>query len=305
MSRIFHRPMFRKGGSAGGITSCLRQGYATGGGDLEADPGTEINPEIVATKTEVEEKVPSLSYADFGEIKPPEAPGFDWGSFGLNLMSGPSKGDIFSDIGEAGKEPYSRYRQGRAAYDMNKYKHKLAERQFNLEVYKALNDEDKIGIQKEIDYLVKTFGISEEEALNRVMPQYRKKADPSEQALKDEQAQTEKRQRQRNILMDQDTNLKYDDQAERLLKYRENRNKWKESGYTQDDSQVYLDIDDVNSKLIPNEDGSQLTYDGDNIKLDGDYIPGKIYVDVNSNSVYLFDGSKFTEVSLDVEDIKS
>ena len=203
------------------------------------------------------------------------------------------------------KEPYSRYRQGRAAYDMNKYKHKLAERQFNLEVYKALNDEDKIGIQKEIDYLVKTFGISEEEALNRVMPQYRKKADPSEQALKDEQAQTEKRQRQRNILMDQDTNLKYDDQAERLLKYRENRNKWKESGYTQDDSQVYLDIDDVNSKLIPNEDGSQLTYDGDNIKLDGDYIPGKIYVDVNSNSVYLFDGSKFTEVSLDVEDIKS
>ena len=304
MSRIFHRPMFRKGGSAGGITSGLRQGYATGGGDLEADPGTEINPEIVATKSVVEEAPPATPYA-YERIDPPEAPGFDWGSFGLNLMSGPSTGDIFSDIGEAGKEPYSRYRQGRAAYDMNKYKHKLAERQFNLEVYKALNDEDKIGIQKEIDYLVKTFGISEEEALNRVMPQYRKKADPSEQALKDEQAQTEKRQRQRNILMDQDTNLKYDDQAERLLKYRENRNKWKESGYTQDDSQVYLDIDDVNSKLIPNEDGSQLTYDGDNIKLDGDYIPGKIYVDVNSNSVYLFDGSKFTEVSLDVEDIKS
>ena len=302
MSRIFHRPMFRIGGSAGGITSGLRRGYANGG-DLEQDPGTKINPEIVATESVVE-KAPVTPYA-YERIDPPEAPGFDWGSFGLNLMSGPSKGDIFSDIGEAGKEPYSRYRQGRAAYDMNKYKHKLAERQFNLEVYKALNDEDKIGIQKEIDYLVKTFGISEEEALNRVMPQYRKKADPSEQALKDEQAQTEKRQRQRNILMDQDTNLKYDDQAERLLKYRENRNKWKESGYTQDDSQVYLDIDDVNSKLIPNEDGSQLTYDGDNIKLDGDYIPGKIYVDVNSNSVYLFDGSKFTEVSLDVEDIKS
>ena len=300
MSRIFHRPMFRKGGPAGGITSGLRQGYEEGnavGGDLKS---AEFETQDTAV-----EKTPRLSYSDFEEIKPPEAPGFDWGTFGLNLMSGPSTGDFWSDVGEAGKEPYSRYKQGRAAYDMNKYKHKLAERQFNLEVYKALNDEDKIGIQKEIDYLVKTFGISEEEALNRVMPQYRKKADPSEQALKDEQAQTEKRQRQRNILMDQDTNLKYDDQAERLLKYRENRNKWKESGYTQDDSQVYLDIDDVNSKLIPNEDGSQLTYDGDNIKLDGDYIPGKIYVDVNSNSVYLFDGSKFTEVSLDVEDIKS
>ena len=185
MSRIFHRPMFRKGGSAGGITSGLRQGYATGGGDLEADPGTEINPEIVATKTEVEEKVPSLSYADFGEIKPPEAPGFDWGSFGLNLMSGPSKGDIFSDIGEAGKEPYSRYRQGRAAYDMNKYKHKLAERQFNLEVYKAMNDDDKLEVQRKMKFYMDQ-GMTEEEAFNAVI--YRKPMHPKEQArLKKEQ----------------------------------------------------------------------------------------------------------------------
>ena len=39
MSRIFHRPMFRIGGSAGGITSGLRQGYEEGnavGGDLKS-----------------------------------------------------------------------------------------------------------------------------------------------------------------------------------------------------------------------------------------------------------------------------
>ena len=30
MSRIFHRPMFRIGGAAGGITSGLRRGYANG-----------------------------------------------------------------------------------------------------------------------------------------------------------------------------------------------------------------------------------------------------------------------------------
>ena len=69
MSRIFHRPMFRKGGSAGGITSGLRQGYATGGGDLEADPGTEINPEIVATESGVE-KAPVTPYA-YERIDPP------------------------------------------------------------------------------------------------------------------------------------------------------------------------------------------------------------------------------------------
>ena len=61
MSRIFHRPMFRKGGSAGGITSGLRRGYANGG-DLEQDPGTKINPEIVATESVVE-KAPVTPYA--------------------------------------------------------------------------------------------------------------------------------------------------------------------------------------------------------------------------------------------------
>ena len=62
MSRIFHRPMFRKGGSAGGITSGLRRGYANGG-DIEDDPGTKINPEIVATDTVVEEAPSSLPFS--------------------------------------------------------------------------------------------------------------------------------------------------------------------------------------------------------------------------------------------------
>ena len=58
MSRIFHRPMFRKGGSAGGITSGLRQGYANGG-DLEADPGTQPVEGITPQAQSAWEKVKS------------------------------------------------------------------------------------------------------------------------------------------------------------------------------------------------------------------------------------------------------
>ena len=148
MSRIFHRPMFRKGGPAGGITSGMRRGFAYGGSEYESNfPGPETYhkgmPTAIEEKAVVEEAPPATPYA-YERIDPPEAPGFDWGTFGLNLISGPSTGDFWSDVGEAGKEPYSRYKQGRAAYDMNKYKHKLAERQFNLEVYKAMNDDDKL-----------------------------------------------------------------------------------------------------------------------------------------------------------------
>ena len=295
MSRIFHRPMFRMGGSAGGITSGLRRGYEEGnavGGDLKS-AGFETQ------ETEVEEKVPSFSYP---EIKPPEAPGFDWGSFGLNLMSGPSTGDIFSDIGEAGKEPYSRYKQGRAAYDMNKYQSKLAERQFNLEVYKALSDKDKIGIQKEIDYLVEKFNISEEEALNRVMPQYRKKAHPAETKLKEEQLAKEDRQRQRDVLIDGE-NIKYDAQADALLDFRKDKNAWQDQGFKVDTEQEYVEGSDFINNLEPNEDGTEFT-PKTGVNLDGDYVPGYIYVDINSNRVFLWDGAKFTLQSLDVEDIE-
>jgi hypothetical protein len=106
MSRIFHRPMFRKGGSAGGITSGLRRGYANGG-DLEADPGTEINPEIIATASE-EESTPSgnttdtmlqTMMSDFPE-PPKGSAGSDFlMNLGLNLMSGPSTGSFFGNVG--------------------------------------------------------------------------------------------------------------------------------------------------------------------------------------------------------------
>ncbi len=303
MSRIFHRPMFRKGGSAGGITSGLRQGYANGG-DLEEGQDTAIGADFETQDTVVEEKEkPGLSYADFPEIKPPEAPGFDWGSFGLNLMSGPSTGDFWSDVGEAGKEPYSRYKQGKAAYDMNKYKHKLAERQFNLEVYKALNPEDKINMQKEIDYLVETFGISEEEALNRVMPQYRKKAHPSETKLKEEQLAKEDRQRQRDILIKGDDSIKYDDQADALLDFRNDKSAWQDQGFKVDTEQEYVEGSDFIQHLVPNGAGTEYTPKS-GVSLDGDYVPGYIYVDINSRRVFLWDGTKFTLQSLDVEDIE-
>ena len=300
MSRIFHRPMFRKGGSAGGITSGLRQGYATGGGDLEADPGTEINPEIVATKTEVEEKVPSLSYADFGEIKPPEAPGFDWGSFGLNLMSGPSKGDIFSDIGEAGKEPYSRYRQGRAAYDMNKYQSKLAERQFGLEVYKAMNDDDKLEVQRKMKFYMDQ-GMTEEEAFNAVI--YRKPMHPKEQArLKKEQEGQQLQTELDNIINKYNPDGKglaiNKDQALKVKSFEEWADK-NNKRYIQ--NEAVIDITDFNPDGLQTSEktGNKILPEG----VDNDrYIPNFHYLDVTTGILYKVNDSGTELIVVDMEE---
>ena len=288
MSRIFHRPMFRKGGSAGGITSGLRRGYANGG-DVEDDPGTKINPAIVATDTVVEEKEapPSLPFS-YEQIDPPKAPGFDWGTFGLNLMSGPSTGDFWSDVGEAGKEPYSRYKQGRAAYDMNKYKHKLAERQFGLEVYKAMNSDDKLRVQQEMKFYMDQ-GMTEEEAFNQVI--YRKKQHPDETKRIQDQAVLEEQKENLTILRN---NYADDDIGQGIALTPQQAKKVQTfHDWAQENNKLFnaysavIDTDDIQiGQLQPNPDksGKLMLPEG----VDNEtYKPGHHYIDVGTNTVWL------------------
>ena len=287
MSRIFHRPMFRIGGSAGGITSGLRRGYAEGG---------YPNPDLdVIKEQEVVEETPQktdLSFLEDYNIQPPEAPGFDWGSFGLNLMSGPSTGDFWSDVGEAGKEPYSRYKQGRAAYDMNKYKHKLAERQFGLEVYKAMNDKDKLRVQQEMEFYMNQ-GMTEEEAFNQVI--YRKKQHPDETKRIQDQEVLEEQKENLTLLLG---NYADDDigqgialtpqQGKKVQKFHEwaQENKKQFQPY----NAVIDSTDIIIGQLQPNPDKSgklMLPEDVDNET----YIPGFHYIDPMTNTVWLVSDS--------------
>ena len=197
--------MFRKGGSAGGITSGLRRGYAEGGypnpeldvmgrtdGDYEE---IEIDPSIVKTASE-EESTPSSNEQGFSfrdaiagwdDIEPPQSrSGADFlMNLGLNLMSGPSTGNLWSNIGEAGKEPLQQFQKQKYADKMAKYKHALGKKQFMLDAYSKLNQDDKIAIQREIEFWMSDAGgnKSREEALELVM--YRKPKNPKDIARED------------------------------------------------------------------------------------------------------------------------
>ena len=117
MNRIMRRPMFRKGGSAGeGITSGLapRQGYSTAG-DVEQNDLSKIDIRNMNMQ-QLKDLASQMDYK-----APPMAPDRSLDDFkidfGLDLISRPASGNIFQTAALSAKEPFSRFRSSRGAYD--------------------------------------------------------------------------------------------------------------------------------------------------------------------------------------------
>ena len=121
MNNLYRRPMFRKGGSAGGgITSGLqspRQGYNTNEdntvkqNDLSKLKNIrDLNPQQLFDLSK------QLSYK-----APPMAPDNSLRDFkidfGLDLVSRSPSGNIFQTAGAAAKKPFSNFRTSKAAYN--------------------------------------------------------------------------------------------------------------------------------------------------------------------------------------------
>ena len=296
MSRTLYRPMFRRGGSTGeGITSGLapRQRYEEAGavgGDLRsADFKTQRGSNSL----------------NFLNTPPPELPrstaGADfWLNLGTNILAQPGGKPILQTLGTAGKEPLARFQQQRGQEKLLEYKHGQAERQFQLEWYKALNPDEKLKVQKEMEWYIKK-GYSEQEAMDAVM--HRKPMHPKEKAYQEEKTAKSDFDLRINRLIDDNDDIQFRDQAEVLLQYRDNRQKWADQKLDQDTSQIYIDIDDMNKNLEVNQEGTEWT-PKQGANLDGEYLINKIYVDLDSGNVYLWDGISFKLQELNATNIE-
>ena len=102
--RTLHRPMFRRGGSAGeGITSGLapRQGYAHGDNVKQARrPNTNLNNFLI--------------------------------DFGLDLVSRPPSGGIFATAGASAKKPFARFQERGAAQEEREWERGLHEEEMRI-----------------------------------------------------------------------------------------------------------------------------------------------------------------------------
>ena len=133
MSRTLYRPMFRRGGSTGeGITSGLRQRYENGS-DVQPNFEQQALQSIINTPIELPK---STAGADF------------WLNLGTNILAQPGGRPILQTLGTAGKEPLARFQQQRAAEGKLKYQHQVGSRAFMLEAWKALNEDERLELQK-------------------------------------------------------------------------------------------------------------------------------------------------------------
>ena len=145
MSRIFRRPMFRKGGSAGeGITSGLapRQGYSTAG-NVNQNDLSKIDIRSMNMQ-QLRDLANSMAYK-----APPMPRDTSFNNFlidfGLDLTSRSPQGNIFQTAALSAKEPFDRFKESRASY--NKSVQDRAINKYNAEanMFKTL-----IGAQADI-----------------------------------------------------------------------------------------------------------------------------------------------------------
>ena len=136
--------MFRKGGSAGeGITSGLRQGYQDPAGSVQQNDLSKIDIRNMNMQ-QLRDLASNMAYQ-----APPMAPDRSLDDFkidfGLDLIGRPAAGNIFQTAALSAKEPFSRFRASRAAY--NKSMQDRAINRYNAEanMFKTL-----IGAQADI-----------------------------------------------------------------------------------------------------------------------------------------------------------
>ena len=178
MSITFKRPMFRKGGDVGGgiMNNVVERGqYATSNADdlgVKEDVGVKLSDSIDTIMA---------AGGDKGGLNDPLTQFLL--SYGPALATQTGGGSTIGNIVAAAKEPT-------ADLISNIRSQKKTRQAIGLEFIKDLSDNDKIALQEKIEYLMSDEGggFSKEEAFNRVLPEFRKRKDPSEQAQVDTDA---------------------------------------------------------------------------------------------------------------------
>ena len=165
MSNTFKRPMFRKGGDVGGgiMNNVVERGQYSNSNAEDLGVGVKLSDSI------------DTIMAAGGDSKLDDPLTQFLLQLGPSIAGTTGGGGTIGNILLASKEPTA---------DLLKdiRSQKKTRQAIALDLYKDLSDSDKIALQEKVEYLMKEFDISKEEALNRALPEFRKKRDPEDQA---------------------------------------------------------------------------------------------------------------------------
>ena len=177
-NRTLNRPMFRRGGRAGGgiMTGVQRQGYQ----------GTDDAADQKVTQLQSDASFLKQAIGDMPEYKPYPYKGSDFFmGLGANILSAPGGNPILQTIGQSSRGPLEVMMKQNIADYGNKQKSELGKyqdrRDLIMATYKNLSEEDKDALINRAEQMVKAGRFETiEEALQVLVPTYRKDASPQE-----------------------------------------------------------------------------------------------------------------------------
>ena len=130
MSNILRRPMFRRGGSTGGITTGLgRQGYANG--DL-----AKVQSQLAL----IDQLSPQKRGSNLNDFLI---------NFGLNMVGNPPSGNIFQTAAKEAQAPFAQFQQAGA-------QERGQERKLISDLVQGLSDEDLSAIEEKVQLYMDT-----------------------------------------------------------------------------------------------------------------------------------------------------
>ncbi len=284
MNRVFHRPMFRKGGSTNeGITSGLRQGYQ--GGKL-----AQVQQDLAILNQLAPAPKPRGSRALNNFLI----------NFGLNLASQSPQGGFLSTAASAAQEPFGRFQQEKMYEGAASDKAASEHRSTVASLLQGVSDDDKNKLWEEAGVMVQrkaTNPFTQEpfKDQNEAYDVLIRKSLMSKESLKtDEALFLETKEFFRDNLAQDKTlnNIAIDTVATHEAnivhkRYSQDLIDQLDQGQSYIDS-VYVDVDaDGNMKL-------------NNIGQNVGYRPNKIYFNISDKSFYKLgaDGLTFTKVDI-------
>ena len=303
-NRTLNRPMFRRGGRAGGgiMTGVERQGYDEGLKVEENNPMKNIQEKVTDRVNIIEGLTPKYPYkgSDF------------FMGLGANILAQPGGQPIFQTIGQAGINPLKTLSAQNLSEYGNKQKNKLGEYEDNKDVvmaaYKNMSQDDKNKLYAEATARFNNKGInprtgepyaSVEEAYSDLI---RKDLMSKEKVLTPEAQYNLKYEELFSYYLNKDINFKGNAPGAAALA----------------DHEAKIIMNKYPEDLIPNFDNSLTYFDNMYVNEAGDgsfvindiganigYRKGKVYFNVSEKKLYRLgqDGKTFTEVDItDFED---
>ena len=308
-NRTLNRPMFRRGGRAGGgiMTGVQRQGYDGDDGASSVkqnDPMKQFPSDVSVIKEAIGKRPEINPY-------PYKASDFFMG-LGANILAQPGGQPIFQTIGQAGINPLKTLSEQNMSEYGNKQKNKLGEYEDNKEVvmaaYKNMSQDEKNKLFAEATARFNNKGVNPRTGKPYTSPEeayadlIRKDLMSKEKVLTPEAQYNLKYEELFSYYLNKDRNFKGNAiGAAALAKHEANilMNKYPEDLISNfDNSLSYFD----NVYVDDQGDG---TYQINDIGANIGYRKGKVYFNISEQKLYRLgqDGKTFTEVDItDFED---